>query len=86
MLQEIGFEIENIKKDSGTIETLAMIINTYICNDLVPRFHIPGLIHIVSITICCPCQIIALIASRLIPDQKRIYLNLVIRARKRVDC
>lgn len=82
ILKDTNLEVDIMIKDSGVFKTLAMIFNTYLCNDFIPRIPIRGLYLICSVVICFPVQIVALILDKLLPDQRRIYLNLVIRAKK----
>ena len=80
LLKQTGFEVDSIAKDTGAIETLAVTLNVYIVNNLIPPVR--GLGHLVVLFVCFPIQLIALILQLVLPDQSRLYLNLVIRARK----
>lgn len=80
LLKQAGFEIESITKDTGTIETLAMLVNTYVIHNLVPPVR--GLSRVAALAICFPVQVIALLFQRALPDKRQLYLNLVVRARK----
>jgi SAM-dependent methyltransferase len=82
LLTDNGFEVDIIKKDTGAFETLAVIFNIYLINDLVERLGVRGLARLISAVICFPIQILAWTLSRMLPDRSRFYLNLVIRAKK----
>ena len=82
MLKEIGFEAGAIENNTVKVEALPMIINTCISNDLVPYFRIRGIHLLVSVAICFPVQMLALLAKRALTDYGRVYLNLEIRVRK----
>lgn len=80
LLKQAGFEVDSIVKDTGAIETLAVLLNNYIIQNLVPSIR--GFARLVALTICFPVQIIAIVLQRVLPDQGQLYLNLVIRAKK----
>jgi SAM-dependent methyltransferase len=82
MLTEVGFEVDIFKTDTGIFETLAIIFNSYLINDLVQRLGVRGLGRLISVVICFPVQILALTLSRIMPDHGRVYLNVVIRGKK----
>jgi SAM-dependent methyltransferase len=80
LMEKAGFKIETMKRDSSTIETLAILANVYIVTNLVPRIR--GIGRLYTIFLCFPIQLIALTLTRLLPDKGNLYLNLVIYARK----
>lgn len=80
LLEKAGLKVETMKRDSGTLETLAILANVYIINNLVPRIR--GFGHLYALFICFPVQLLALILSRILPDKGQLYLNLVVHARK----
>lgn len=82
-LKKVGFEVLSIKKDTTSIETLAVLLNIYIINNLVPPVR--GIEYLVIMFICLPIQLLALISSRLLPDEEKLYLNLIVKARKPVS-
>ena len=82
LLSRSGLEVEHLQADTGTAETLAMLVNTYISNDLVPRIYFRGVSRAVALLVCFPIQLLALTLKKVLPDHGRIYLNLVIRVRK----
>jgi SAM-dependent methyltransferase len=84
ILTSSKFDVVNMKKDSSSIETIAMLLNTYIINSLTPAVR--GSWIVVSIVICFPIQVVALCLSSLLPDRGHLYLNLITRARKNRDC
>ena len=81
LLNSNEFEIEQIVKDTGSIESIAILLNIYIVNNLIPK--IPGLGFISNMLFCFPIQIIAILLQRILPDKNRLYLNLIVKAKKR---
>ena len=82
-LKKVGFEIITMKKDTSAIESLAVLTNIYIINNLIPPIR--GLDYLVSISVCLPIQLLALFFKKFLPDQGKLYLNLVISARKPIS-
>lgn len=80
LLKQAGFEIKSITKDTGAIESLAVMLNVYIINNLV--LPIRGWGYLLVLLLCFPTQVLALVLQRLLPDQGKLYLNLVIHAQK----
>ena len=80
LLEKAGMKVELMKRDSSAIETLAVLTNVYIVTNLTPRIR--GIGRVYSLFVCFPIQLIALILSKLLPDNGYLYLNLVIHARK----
>ena len=80
LLKSNGFEIENIVKDTGAIEAIAVTLNVYIMSNLIPPIR--GVGRIVALTICFPIQLMAIILQKILPDNGKLYLNLVVRAKK----
>jgi len=80
LLRGNGFEIKCIVKDTGAIEAIAVIFNSYIISNLIPPIR--GVGRIVAFTICFPIQLVALILQKILPDSGKLYLNLVVYARK----
>lgn len=83
MLKQAGFDIDSIVKDTGAIETLATMLNTYITHNLVP--HVRGFSRVIALVICFPIQLAALVLQSALPDNGKLYLNLVVRARRVPD-
>lgn len=80
LLKQAGFEIGDLIKVTGTIETLAVLINSYIVHNLVPPIRGAG--SLIVLTVCFPIQLVAQILQRMLPDNNRLYLNMVVRAKK----
>ena len=78
MLKQTGFTVVEIQRDSGTLETLAVMLNLFVLDNLIPPIR--GVGRLVAALVCCPIQIVALIAGRLAPETGKLYLNLVVRA------
>lgn len=78
LLTQAGFDIHSMTKDTGAIEALAVTANVYIINNLVPPIRVLG--WAIVICVCFPIQLLALALQRVLPDQGKLYLNLVIRA------
>ena len=79
-LNKAGFEVISMSKDTSAIESLAVLFNIYIINNLIPPIR--GLEFLVSLSVCLPIQLLALLFKKLLPDQGKLYLNLIITARK----
>ncbi len=82
LLSKAGLTVEAIRRDSSSLETVAILINIYIVQNLVP--NIRGFGRLYSALLCFPIQVAAMIASSILPDTGRLYLNLVVSARKGV--
>jgi SAM-dependent methyltransferase len=82
-LNKVGFEIISISKDTSAIESLAVLFNVYIINNLVPPLRGFGIL--ITLLICLPIQLLALVMKKLLPDQGKLYLNLIITARKPIS-
>ena len=80
LLIDAGFEIEEIIKDTSSIESIAILLNVYIHNNLTPK--IPGLGFLFNLIFCFPIQLIALILHSILPDKGNLYLNLIVKAKK----
>jgi len=80
LLKDLGLTLDVIKKDTSSIETIAMLINCYIIHNLMPK--IKGIGRLYSPFIFFPIQIIAIALTKILPDKGQIYLNLVVSARK----
>lgn len=80
LLNKAGLRIETMKRDSGALETIAILANVYIIHNLVPGVR--GFGHLFALFICLPIQLLAMILSKILPDQGQLYLNLVVHARK----
>ena len=81
LLKEAGFETKQITKDIGSIESIAILLNVYIINNLIPK----GFGSLVVVLLCFPIQAIARFAQLLLPDEGKFYLNLTICAKKYKD-
>ncbi len=81
LLKKAGFDVVNVAKDTGAVETLAVTLNVYIIHNLVPS-SIRGFGRLYNLFFCFPIQTIALILQMIFPDQGQLYLNLVVRAKK----
>lgn len=80
LLTRQGFVVEEVTKTTGALETLAMNFIAYIINDLTPKSRVVG--GLVTLLICFPIQLIVLVLSKVLPDKKQLFVNLVISARK----
>jgi len=80
LLKQIGFEVNGILKDTGSIEMFAVMFNSYILHNLSPPIR--GMGRLITLMICFPVQLIALILQRILPDNGDLYLNIVVWARK----
>jgi len=80
LMSNAGLEVIAMKRDSGALDTIAILLNLYIINNCVPK--IKGFGRLYSMLFCFPIQILAMLLSKLFPDQGGLYLNLVVTAKK----
>lgn len=80
LLTQVGYKVDSVIKDTGTIEALAITLNAYVISNLVPPIR--GCWVPFSVGICFPIQVIALILQWALPDRGALYLNMVITATK----
>ena len=80
LLSDAGFEIEEIIKDTSSIESIAILLNVYIHNNLTPK--IPGIGFLFNLIFCFPIQLIAITLKSILPDKGSLYLNLIVKAKK----
>ena len=78
-----GFKVISISKDTSSIESLAVLLNIYIINNLIPPIR--NFEFLVSLLVCLPIQLLALLFTKLLPDQGKLYLNLIITASKPIS-
>ena len=76
LLEGAGFQVQEIKRDTCTIEAMAVLFNLYLVANLVPKIR--GFGFLVSVLICFPIQLLSLVLSKLLPDNGGFYLNLVV--------
>ena len=83
-LEQNGFDIEVVSKDTRSVETLAVLLNVYLINNLVPKIRsIKFIVNVLIILLLCfPIQIVALFLGKILPDEGRLYLNVAVKARK----
>ncbi len=80
LLERAGLKIIQIKRDSSTIETLAILLNVYMVNNFIPPWR--GVGRLFALLFCFPVQLFVVIFSKFLPDNGTLYLNLVVHARK----
>jgi SAM-dependent methyltransferase len=80
ILAENGLTLQFLEADSTAIEAMAVLTNVYIVNNLVPGIR--GFSALFSLIFCFPIQLAAMAISRVLPDNKRFYLNNIICASK----
>ena len=81
VLENAGMNVISMRKDSTSIETLAILLNVYIIKNLIPGNRLAA--YIFTLLLCFPIQLISLLLSRLLPDNGELYLNLVIHAKRK---
>ena len=81
LIENAAMKVVSIRKDSTSIETLAILLNVYIIKNLIPGNRLAG--YIFTLLLCFPIQLISLVLSRFLPDNGELYLNLVIHAKKK---
>lgn len=75
------FETVSVQKTSGSLEAIAQILSVYVVNNL--SLPIRGWMRLLTLFVCCPIQMGGLLLQRLLPDQKKIFLDCVIVARRK---
>lgn len=82
LLMRCNFDGVFMQKTTGSLEALAQAMSVYVVTNL--SMPIRGWGRALSLFICCPIQICGLLLQRLLPDSKRLYLDCVIVARRKV--
>jgi SAM-dependent methyltransferase len=81
LLMLSGFDVITMQKTTGLLEAVAQILSVYVVNNL--SLSIRGWSRLLSLFVCCPIQIVGLLLQRLLPDQKKLFLDCVIVARRK---
>lgn len=80
LLSQNGFEVEEIHKTSGTIETLAQCLSVWcVCNLTI---NMPGFSRLVMVALCMPIQVLGLMFQKILPDRQELFLDLIVVARR----
>lgn len=82
LLMRANFEVISIKKTTGSLETMAQILSVYVVNNL--SLPIRGCKKILAFFVCSPIQLVGMLLQRLLPDQKKLFLDCVIVARRKM--
>lgn len=82
LLMRSGFEVISVQKTTGLLETVAQVLSVYVVNNL--SLPIRGWRRMMSFLVCCPIQLGGMLLQRLLPDQKKLFLDCVIVARRKV--
>ena len=82
LLMRRHFDLIFMQKTTGSLEALAQTMSVYVVNNL--SLPIRGWGGVMSLFICCPIQICGLLLQRLLPDQRKLFLDCVIIARREV--
>ena len=80
-MSEIGFDVQSVEKTGGFIETQTMLMTQYILHLLVPRGGRLGTLLVTGL-ILAPIGMIGSAFAWLLPADKRLFIDLVILARK----
>lgn len=80
LLSKAGLSVDTIKRDSSSLDTVAILVNVYIMHNLVPRIR--GFGRLYAFLFCLPIQLIAKLLSNILPDRGQLYPNLVVYAKK----
>lgn len=81
LLARSGFEVHSMQKTTGLLESVAQILSVYIINNL--SLPVRGWKRMLSLFLCCPIQLCGVLLQRLLPDQKKLFLDCVIVARRK---
>lgn len=81
LLMRSRFETVSVQKTSGSLEAIAQILSVYVVNNL--SVPIRGWMRLLTLFVCCPIQMGGLLLQRLLPDQKKLFLDCVIVARRK---
>jgi SAM-dependent methyltransferase len=80
LLAQCGFAVTAMDKTSGTLETLAQACSIYAFDNL--RLPVRGFGRLLTAFVCAPIQICGLLAQRVLPDRRNLYLDHALLARK----
>ena len=83
LLERCGLEVRCMHKTTGTLESAAQVLSIYAINNL--ALPVRGWSRLISLFVCCPIQIAGLALQRLLPDQKKFFLDCVIVARRKAS-
>ena len=83
LVEDLGLEVLSLNKDTSEIETIAVMLNVYVTSNL--ALPITGFKRLIALFICFPISILASVLSLILPDDGALYLNIVLRARKRAS-
>ena len=83
LVEDLGLEVLSLNKDTSAIETIAVMLNVYVTSNL--ALPITGFKRLIALFICFPISILASVLSLILPDDGALYLNIVLRARKRAS-
>lgn len=82
LLTRGGFDVISVQKTTGLLEAVAQMLSVYVINNL--SLSIRGWNRILALFVCCPIQIGGLLLQRILPDQKKLFLDCVVVARRKV--
>lgn len=80
LLAKAGLKTETMVRDSSAVETIAILINVYLLHNLLPKIR--GMSRVFTILACFPIQVFAILLSKIVPDSRQLYLNLVVYSKK----
>ena len=81
LLMRSGFETVSVQKTSGSLEALAQLLSVFVVNNL--SVPIRGWMRLLTLFLCCPIQMAGLVLQGLLPDQKKLFLDCVVVARRK---
>lgn len=82
LLTRCNFGNVAIQKTTGTLEAVAQLLSIYFATNIF--LPIRGLGRALQLFICFPIQFFGLLLQRILPDSKRLYLDCVIVAHRKV--
>jgi SAM-dependent methyltransferase len=80
LLDRGGFHVMAMRKTTGSIEALAQTCAIYVLNNL--RLPIRGFGRAMTALVCAPIQIFGLVAQKFLPDERNLFLDHAVLARK----
>ncbi len=83
LLEKSGLKSEKILKDSSALETIAVIFSVYIIHNFIPKNKFIG--YMFTLFLLLPVQYLAMLLSKIFPDNGQLYLNNIVLAKKTLN-
>jgi SAM-dependent methyltransferase len=81
LLAKNGFTVLNVRKTTGSIETLGLLLSVHLSSVL--QLPVPGWGRLIAFLICFPIQLFSILMQKILPESGKLYLDCIILARKK---